>query len=191
MTKRMRTQKKIVLALWLCVVAVALYTLLFHSPWIYATLTTLLGGNTIAAYIILLLLGSLRGFTLMPATILIVVGLLFMPALPLFIVIMAGVVISAISVFYFSEYLRLDTLFNKKHKKLLEKGRDYLNTYELPVITLWSMAPFLPTDVISYLAGTLKVNVYKFILGITLGESITCALYIWGGKAALHLFGIV
>lgn len=183
----MNTRKKMLLGFWLLLVASALYVVTFHRPFLLGLLENFLRGPHIVSYSILFVLGALRGFTMIPVTLLIFAGILFIPPLPLFLIIMSGVIISSLSVFYFFEYLRLETLFNAKHKKLLDKGHLYLSRYELPVITLWSMAPMLPTDVMCYLAGTLKVNVYKFILGVTVGEGIVCALYIWGGKAALQL----
>lgn len=186
----MRTQKrKVVLFIWLCVVLSTFYIFLFERSWIDQALTFFLSNGTLLASITLLILGSLRGFTLLPVTLLLVAGILFVPAWPLFIIILIGIVISSLSVYYFSGYLKLDTLFDTKHRKLLEKGKQYLNNYEFPVVTLWSMMPFLPTDVICYLAGTIRMNVYKFILGVLIGEGIVCALYIWGGKSLLYSFG--
>lgn len=178
--------KKILLALWLIFLATVLSLFIFNRPFLEGTLHTLLSTSTTTAYIVLFLLGIFRGFTLIPVTFLILVGLLFIPAIPLYFIIMSGVLVSSASVYYFFEYLNLETLFTAKHKKLLDRGSALLNKYELPVITLWSMAPFLSTDVIVYLAGVLRVNVYTCLLGVLIGEGTICALYIWGGTAILH-----
>ena len=188
MTSVMNTHRKILLYIWIFVVTSTFCLFLFREDIVRTTLSSLLSGSSPSAYILLFVLGALRGFTLLPSTLLIVAGLLFIPALPLFFIILSGIIISSLSVYYFFEYLKLDTLCNTKHRKFLDKGRVYLNKYELPVIIFWSMAPMLPTDVICYLSGTLRVNVYKFILGIVIGESILCAIYIWGGKAILEMF---
>lgn len=188
---QMKRRKKILLLIWLIIVISALYLSLFHRIYLLETLKTLLSGSAPLAYILLFTLGVFRGFTLIPSTLLIVAGLLFIPAWPLFLIILSGIMLSSLSVYYFFEYLELETLFTKKHSHLLKKGTYFLNKYELPVITIWSMTPFLPTDVVCYLAGTLRVNIYKFLLGILIGEGIICALYIWGGKALLHTFSIL
>ena len=141
-------------------------------------------------YILIFVAGSLRGFTLIPATYLIVLALPFIPAVPLYFLIMAGVMVSSLSVYYFFDYLKIDELFGNKHKALVQKARNLLSTYELPVIIFWSMAPFLPSDIICYISGTLRVNVYKFMLGMFIGEGVLCAVYIFGGKAVLGAFGV-
>ena len=182
----MTLRKKILFTLWALLVGTLFSLFLFDRSLLETTLRTILGTSTTTACIVLFVLGALRGFTLIPVTFLIVIGIFFIPALPLFFLIMSGVVISSLSVFYFFEYLDLETLFNDQHKKHIDRGAALLSKYELPVIIGWSMAPFLPTDVICYLAGTLKVNVYKFILGVLIGEGVVCAIYIWSGEILLR-----
>ncbi len=94
--------------------------------------------------------------------------------------------VSSLSVYYFFEYLHIDSFVKEKYKPLVTKGSAYLSKYELPVIVVWSMAPFLPTDVICYLAGTARVNVGKFVLGVLVGEGIICAVYIFGASVLFH-----
>lgn len=182
----MKNRRKILFAIWMGFVILALSVYIFNAPLVKSLITSLLTKPPIWAYAILLLLGSVRGFTLIPSTFLIIVGLLFIPAVPLYFIILIGVIISSVSVYYFFEYLHIDTLVKDKYKALLEKGSKYLSKYELPVIVIWSMAPFLPTDVICYLAGTARVNVGKFVLGILIGEGIICAVYIFGASALFH-----
>ena len=107
---------------------------------------------------------------------------------------------NAISSLYILRYLRLnnfsyDSLIElyaecfrneKETPQIIAKGSAYLSKYELPVIVVWSMAPFLPTDVICYLAGTARVNVGKFVLGVLVGEGIICAVYIFGASVLFH-----
>ena len=45
----------------------------------------------------------------------------------------------------------------------------------------WSVFPFVPTDVICYVAGTLRMHLGKFMLGVTLGEIPIVAFYVAGG----------
>lgn len=182
----MKSRRKIFLVIWLCVVLFFVSIYVFNPEYVRNVLTILLSKPPLWAYITLFLLGCIRGFTLIPSTILIVVGLMFIPPVPLYFIILIGVIVSSVSVFYFFEYLHIDTLVKDKYKPLLEKGSKYLSRYELPAIIIWSMAPFLPTDVICYLAGTARVNVGKFVLGILIGEGVICALYIFGASALFH-----
>ncbi len=182
----MNKSRKIFFILWLFFAVLFLCTYIFNKPFIQGFISNMLSAPPMWAYIALLLLGIVRGFTLLPSTLLIIVGLVFIPPMPLYIIILLGIVISSISVYYFFEYLHIDRLMKEKYKPLIQKGSAYLSKYELPVIIIWSMTPFLPTDLICYLAGTARVNIGKFILGIIIGEGIICAVYIFGGIAMFH-----
>ena len=46
--------------------------------------------------------------------------------------------------------------------------------------------PLVPTDVICYVCGILRVRFWKFLIGVTLGEGAICALYIYGGDQLLR-----
>ena len=61
-----------------------------------------------------------------------------------------------------------------------------LERYEMPVIIGWSFFPLVPTDVICYVCGILRVRFWKFLIGVTLGEGAICALYIYGGDQLLR-----
>ena len=45
----------------------------------------------------------------------------------------------------------------------------------------WAMFPFVPTDIICYVAGTFRMHSGKFLLGITLGEIPIVAFYVSSG----------
>jgi uncharacterized membrane protein YdjX (TVP38/TMEM64 family) len=47
----------------------------------------------------------------------------------------------------------------------------------------WSMFPFVPTDAICYVAGTLRMHVGKFAAGVALGELPIVAFYVWATGA--------
>ncbi len=66
-----------------------------------------------AAY---LLLGCLRGITLVPVTFLIILGVVFLPPWTAYILTMAGIIISSTFVYYFSEYLGLADYFGSYTK---------------------------------------------------------------------------
>ncbi len=183
------TFRKRLLYIWLIFLSVSILFLIFNPTAARDVFEYLSTKSPVYLYALILILGVLRGFTLIPVTYLIILGLIFVPAVPLFIIIIIGVVLSSVSVYYFFEYLHIDKMLGEKHHKQIETTKYYLTKYELPVIIFWSMNPILPSDVICYVAGTLRVNVYKFLLGMLLGEGLTCAVYIFGGKYILGLFG--
>ncbi len=182
--------RKRILYIWLILLSATLVFFVFNPTIARDIFEYLSTKSPFYLYSLILILGILRGFTLIPVTYLIIIGLLFVPAVPLFIIIIIGMVLSSVSVYYFFEYLHIDKMLGAKYQKQIDTTKYYLTKYELPVIIFWSMNPVLPSDVICYVAGTLRVNVYKFILGMLLGEGLTCAVYIFGGKYILGLFGL-
>ena len=177
--------RRLVTSLWVLSVLGALYTYFFHFVLFEKYLAHIVAVSPALAYGTYLALGSLRGFTLIPSSALLFVGLLFFPPLPLFFVLLAGILISSVSVYYFSEYMRLDTYLESRYHKQIATVRRLLEANEMPIIIGWSFFPLLPTDIICYVCGTLRVNVYRFILAVCIGEGIISGLYIYFGKLLL------
>lgn len=191
MKKVLQNKQLIVAGIWLLALVSVLYVYFFHQAFLHAQFTRIAETSIFLAYAVLLLVGSLRGFVLIPATYLIVLGLLFFPPWPLYFIIVAGIMISSVSVYYFSEFLHLDALFEKKHHRQVAWVRRGLQKYELPIIIGWSACPVLPTDLICYICGTLRVNLPKFLLGLFIGETIMCAIYIFVGHRVMEYLGLV
>jgi uncharacterized membrane protein YdjX (TVP38/TMEM64 family) len=181
--------KQKIFYIWILFVCVSVLFFIFDKTFSTIVLDFISKQSVFYISIFIFLLGVFRSFTLIPSTYLIILGLLFIPAWPLYFIILSGVFVSSLSVYYFFEYLDLDKMLNQKHKNLVNKTEKYLNKYEFPVVMFWSMNPVLPTDLICYIAGTLKLNVYKFITALMIGEAIVCAFYIFGGKFILSYFG--
>ena len=174
---------------WLAVVSSTLYVYFFHPGIIHDRLASAVSFSLILGYVVYLLLGSLRSFTLIPSTPLIIVGLLFFPKLPLFFLTLGGILISSSLVYFFSESLQLTEIFEQKHSRYVAKLRIFLQKYELPVIIAWSFFPLAPTDIICYVCGILEIDFKKFLLGLLIGEGLCCALYIFLGGQLLMVLG--
>jgi uncharacterized membrane protein YdjX (TVP38/TMEM64 family) len=99
-----------------------------------------------------------------------------------------GVLFSSLSIYYFSDYLNFDVYFEKRYKNQIERLKNFLSKNEFPIVAAWSFMPFLPTDLICYVCGTLEVDIKKFLLGVMVGEGISCALYIFLGKELITKF---
>jgi uncharacterized membrane protein YdjX (TVP38/TMEM64 family) len=81
---------------------------------------------------------------------------------------MFGIVFSGVLIYRFSGIMGFDKLFSKqkentKIKKAIEK-------YGFYAILLWSFAPVVPTDLICYVAGTVRYHFWRFVLALALGE---------------------
>jgi len=186
MKKVLQNKQLIVAGIWLVVLISVLYTYFFHQTFLQEQFTRIAQTSIVLAYVVLFVIGSLRGFVLIPATYLIVLGLLFFPPWPLYFVIVAGIMVSSVCVYYFSEFLHLDLLFEKKYHRQVAWVRRGLQKYELPIIIGWSACPVLPTDLICYICGTLRVNMPKFLLGLFIGETVMCAVYIFVGHRIME-----
>ncbi len=184
------SRRNIILFIWLCFLTTALYFYFFQAGYVKKEFSVLSSLPLVVSGSIYLLLGCIRGFTLIPSTSLIVLGLIFLPAWPLYFLTVIGIMVSSLLTYYFSEYLDFDKFFEKKYSKTILKFKTSLEKRELPIVILWSAAPFFPTDIICYVCGTLKVNVYKFLLAVLVGEGIVCFIYIFLGKSLLAFFKI-
>jgi uncharacterized membrane protein YdjX (TVP38/TMEM64 family) len=183
---RCHVREVILAALWLLLLAAAIYGRTCHPTFLREELRYALDLSPALGCGIFLLLGSLRGFTLIPSTCLVALGLLLFPPGRLFVLAMTGIVLSSLSVYYFSRHMRLAALLEKNHSSQIESVRRALASKTLPAVICWSAAPFLPTDVICYVAGSLRIDVRRVILGVTIGESLTVATYVFVGHSLLQ-----
>ncbi len=173
------------LAAWLSIVAAALYLYFFERAFVEAQLSDAMSIGGIIAAAIYLLLGAVRAFTLVPATLMIVVGLPFFEPWPLFFMTVAGILVSSALFYWFSETLQFNATFERRHPREIARMRAALARHQLPIIIAWSFFPLLPTDVICYVCGALRVNFTKTMVGVLLGEGAICAVYIFFGDYLL------
>lgn len=178
--------KKYIISAWILLILSVLYLHFFHPAFFQSQLRSAFGLSIYFGYALFLILGSLRGFSLIPVTYLIVLGLLFFNPLPLFILTMIGILISSASIYYFSEFLHLGSFFEKRYPKQIVRLKTAFAKNELPIIISWSFFPFLPTDLICYVAGSLRVDLRKLVLGVFIGEGITSGLYIFFGNELIR-----
>jgi len=171
---------------WIIGVGVAVYLVAFHRDAIVGRLEAATTTSLIAGGAVYLLFGCLRGFTLIPATSLVVIGIVLFPPVPLLILTVAGILVSSASIYYFAEAMHLDELLQQKHARQLERARGLLNRFGLPIIIGWAFFPLLPTDLICYLAGVLRIRILTCLAGVAIGEGAICATYIFLGDWILR-----
>lgn len=130
-------------------------------------------------------LSCLRPFTLIPSTVLIVVGTLLFPDRSWFVMIssLGGVVLSALLIYYFFEFLGIGALFERRYAPRVRWLERQMQQKGFWLVVGWSMFPFVPTDVICYVAGTLRMPVGKFAAGVALGELPVVAFYVLATSA--------
>lgn len=168
---------------WGVAAGALLYGFLSHRDALQTGLERAAASSLITAGATYLVLGCLRGFTLIPSTTLVVAALPFLPPWPLFVLTLAGIVISSWCIYVFAGALHLEEVFNAR---TIERLRRALERHELPIIIGWSFFPLAPTDLICYVCGAARVNLWKYLLGVAIGEGAICGVYIALGTQALH-----
>ena len=171
--------KRITFCLWLILVTGVITTyLLFPEKLSPSFMEEVVVDHPFEILVIYYLILSFKGLMFIPATPFLLAGILLFNPVEVFIVNMAGIMTSSTIVYYFSKYLEFDVYFETKYSKYTHIIRAKLMDRELPIIVLWSFLPPAPTDLIVYVASTLRINVLKCLLGVFIGEAIINAFYI-------------
>jgi uncharacterized membrane protein YdjX (TVP38/TMEM64 family) len=171
--------RRSILGTWLVVVAGALYLYFFQREFVQSELQGALSTSTIVASILYVVLGSLRALTLVPATFLLLIAMPFFPPLLLFLLTLPGIAASSSICYFFAKTLRMDELFERRYPRQIKKLTSALERHPMTIIIGWSFLLFLPTDLICYVCGSLRINYFKFIIGVLIGEGAVYAIYIW------------
>lgn len=186
--KRLTTENYIGLYVWLGLIAGSLL-LYFLDPELFAptNIRRFFDANLPVGLGVYFVLSIVRGFLLIPLTPLLLAGILVFPAWPLLLATLAGIWFSSLLVYLLARHLRLDQFFRHHYGPQLDRLSMLLAKGELPVIVLWSFIPFTPTDLIVYVCSVLRINLWKTLTGVLLGEAAICAIYIFGGELGLTL----
>ncbi|WP_046758039.1 TVP38/TMEM64 family protein [Kordia jejudonensis] len=124
----------------------------------------------------------IRGFVMLPSTALIFAGVFLFPN-HLFLVLMLsviGIVISSMIVYYFADKLGFAKIFDQNTKTSNLVKMKLSGKYGPLFIIFWAFFPFVPTDLICYTAGAMKINPIVFAVSIFIGELILCSVYVYG-----------
>jgi uncharacterized membrane protein YdjX (TVP38/TMEM64 family) len=80
-----------------------------------------------------LALGYLRGFTVVPATYLVVAGILVLPPWPLYLLTVIGIIVSSAAVYLFAEAMQFDRFFERRYHAQVIRLRAVMARRELGV----------------------------------------------------------
>jgi uncharacterized membrane protein YdjX (TVP38/TMEM64 family) len=150
-------------------------------------ITGLAQSSALLAYAIYVLLGALRGFALVPVTNLVVLAIPIFPPWPLLVLTLVGIAISSASIYAFAGSLGLAGYFERKHTRSVARVQAALERHPTTIVTAWSFLPIVPTDLICYVCGIVRIRFGRFMLGVLVGEGAICAIYIFAGTSLLDL----
>jgi len=143
-----------------------------------------------AACAIYFVLNILRGFIFLPTLPLVLIGIAFFPPLPLFVITLAGILIPVIFIYRFPTAFQIREILGTRADEIMAKVEKGLSKGGLPLITAWSFIPLTPTNVMVYVAGQLRYDLRKLLLGVAVGSGANCALYIFLGDYVLRVSGL-
>ncbi len=186
MAERSTQFKRKTFTVWILVVALVLTLYLTHKDqidveWIRGAVHD----NRFLVIPFYLLLLSCLGLTFIPSTPFAIAGVALFDPTFAYVLNLVGIVTSSTIVYHFARFLGLREAFESKYPLKIQKVRGALNRKELPIIVGWSFFPVVPTDLIIYVASTLKIPLWKCLLGVVLGEGALNAIYLFGVNAAL------
>ena len=159
---------------------------LYRGRW-DSGLRGLAESSLLFGYAVYLTLGAVRGFTLIPVTNLVLLGIPLFAPLPLFFVTLVGIAVSSASVYWFADSLRLGEHFESKHRAKTERFRAALGRNPMAIVIAWSFFPLAPTDLICYVCGAMRMPLARVLVGVLIGEGAICAAYIFAGNGLLSL----
>jgi len=159
---------------------------LYPGRW-DAGLRDLAESSVLLGYGVYLALGAVRGFTLIPVTNLVLLGIPLFRPLPLFSLTIVGIAVSSACVYWFADSLHLREHFEEKHRDKTERFRAALNRNPMAIVIAWSFFPLAPTDLICYVCGAMRMPLARVLIGVLIGEGAICAAYIFAGDSLLHI----
>src|SRR5205085_155813 len=113
---------------------VALYSYFFRRDALQAQLAGAFSTSLLAGGLLYLLLGCVRGFTFVPSTYLVFLGMMFFPPVPLFLLTLVGILVSSAGIYRFAAALHLDDVFERRHGHYVKKLKLIMQKKELPII---------------------------------------------------------
>lgn len=175
--------------IWIgCVVSCVLMYL--FNPALFSNETIAAFINKFGAYAwgSYFLLHLLRGFVLLPSTPLIFAGVILFPNQLIWVLIVSliGILSSSLLIYYFSDKLGFSKMFKSKKNKLNSIEQKLSGKHSFYYILAWAFLPIVPTDLICYISGALKVKLPIFVSSIFIGELVLCSIYIFGTSTIIN-----
>ncbi len=139
-----------------------------------------------------------------PTILLMIVAILAYGAIWGSVIIFTAVFVASSVGYLIGKYLGTGTITKLLGEKTIKKVTDFLEDYGFWAVVITRINPFLSNDAISFVAGILKMNYWKFISATILGiapltfliaitgediDSLKIGL-LWGSIVSLLIFGI-
>jgi uncharacterized membrane protein YdjX (TVP38/TMEM64 family) len=186
-----RKAKITIYILWLAMIFSAVMVFLFKpevgSPDYIINIIRRFENEMLLVYI-LMTIG--RGFFLIPSTPFVIGGALLFPD-KLFLVLvlsMIGVMFSATALYFFSDFLGFSKYLEKKYPRGIARWHKRLeHPRAILFVISWAFFPFVPTDLICYVSGIVKMPYRFMFIGVFLGELTLNIFYVYFSNGVLSV----
>lgn len=169
--------KKIVLGTWISfiVAAIVLY-LLFPKEFTARGIKEYIAQFNTVAIVVYALICLIRGLFLIPSTPFVLAGALLFPdkLWLVFIISIIGILGSGTFIYYAAQFLD----FGEKKAKKIIKINEKIRKHGFWIVLVWAFFPIVPTDLICYVAGKARINFWKYITALFIGEALLIAFYL-------------
>jgi uncharacterized membrane protein YdjX (TVP38/TMEM64 family) len=185
------TLPKALTYLWIVLIlAMAVAWVIEPSAFSQATITATVASAGPWAMVVFSVIAIVRGALLIPSTpVIFAGGVLFPGALPfVFAITMAGIVTSAALLYRFPGFAGYDERLAARYPEQLERLQVQLRKPRaMWFVAGWALFPAVPTDLICYAAGLVRMPFRRMMTGIIIGEVPLVAAYVFaGGWIATH-----
>jgi uncharacterized membrane protein YdjX (TVP38/TMEM64 family) len=143
------------------------------------------------AWAIFIVVSLVRGLLLIPSTPVILTGAALFPGAPgaVFLISMVGICLSAVLLYRFPGFAGYDSRLAAKYPEQLGQLRAQLTKPRaMWFVAAWAFFPAVPTDLICYAAGLVRMPLHRLMFGIILGEVPLVLAYVVLGNRVVSLW---
>ena len=171
--------------IWLALVAILGGLLLLFPDWLNReSIAGFLDGLGALALFVYVALSLTRAALMIPCTPFVLAGGIAFPELLLlvWVISLAGVVVGAFLVYSFPSFGKYDEYLERKYPdKIAMLDRQIHGPWSFWIIAGWSFFPLVPTDLICYVSGVVKLRFRKLITALLVGEVPLVTAYVYLG----------
>lgn len=173
-------------SVWLCLVALVLGLLLLFPDWLTRdSISACLAGLGSGALLVYLLMCMTRSLLMIPVTPFVLAGAVTFPDLLMLVfgISLAGIVVGAFLIYSFPAFGGYDRLLEEKYPaKIALLKKNMHGNRSFWIIAGWSFFPLVPTDLICYVAGMVRLPFRKVVGPLMVGEIPLVTIYVYLGS---------
>ena len=173
-------------SVWLSLVAVAIGLLLLFPDWLTRdSISAYLGSLGSGALLVYLLMCITRSLLMIPVTPFILAGAITFPdfLMLVFAISMVGILAGAFLIYSFPAFGGYDRLLEERYPTKIARLKGTMRGKRyFWIIAGWSFFPLVPTDLICYVAGMVRLPFRKVVGPLTVGETPLVAIYVYFGS---------